>query len=322
MSLLLDALRKSEAQRRRGQAPGLELGPMPGGSRSARPARRWPALLLTAGIVGLVAWQWPRIVDFADRWRATAPAAVENEADRESATGRDGSGGVAGVVPAPNSQATAEARRAMAENEVATGEPDVPARPVVERSAGPPPRAPSAGNARTGASGGSDPGAAAEGPSARPSAAALQRAEAIRREAERARSATAGAGQPTAAAPGVDDDGAASRDGATASEAVARAPSSDRGVPAGADPERSGGAVQEDTAGYLRPWELPQGRRAAFPELDLTVHFYAEQPGERFVLINGERYGQGDRVEGEVRLREILRRGVVVEFGDYLVLVE
>lgn len=308
MSLLLDALRKSEAQRRRGQAPGLELGPMPGGARSARPARRWPLWLIVAGLVGLVAWQWPRIVEFSDRWRDAAPAVVDSESDAGTPA-VDGGSPIVGVVPAPNSQATADVRRAVGEVVDRPGEPSIPSRtrpvaePVAESSARPP--SPDTGPATASAE--SAPATAADESPDRPTAAALQRAEAIRREAERLRSAAAEPVQPAA------------RPGAAATP--------DAGPEAGfsaADGEagRSSASAQEDTANYLRPWELPQARRAAFPELELTVHFYSDQPGERFVLINGERYGQGDRVEGEVRLREILRRGIVVEFEEYLVLVE
>ena len=73
---------------------------------------------------------------------------------------------------------------------------------------------------------------------------------------------------------------------------------------------------------FIRPWELPQDRRAEFPALRLTVHFYAEREAERFVLINGERYTEGQRVGPGTRLVEIRQRGAVVEFGSYRVLIE
>jgi len=61
MSLILDALRKSEAERRRGEAPGLfSTLPTPG----ARPTRKSPPwswlALLTIVIAALLAWNfWP-----------------------------------------------------------------------------------------------------------------------------------------------------------------------------------------------------------------------------------------------------------------------
>lgn len=73
---------------------------------------------------------------------------------------------------------------------------------------------------------------------------------------------------------------------------------------------------------FIRPWELPQAQRAEFPELRLTVHFYAERAADRFVLINGERYREGQRVGPGTTLAEIRQRGAVVEFGSYRVLIE
>ena len=78
----------------------------------------------------------------------------------------------------------------------------------------------------------------------------------------------------------------------------------------------------ESAPDFIRPWELPQARRAEFPELDMTVHFYADEPSRRFVLINGERYGEGQRIDSDVRLLEILQRGAVVDFENYRVLIE
>jgi general secretion pathway protein B len=56
MSLILEALRKSEAERRRGQAPDLhaELPPAAQPVRSARPAWQWPTLAI--GAAAALAW--------------------------------------------------------------------------------------------------------------------------------------------------------------------------------------------------------------------------------------------------------------------------
>lgn len=57
MSLILEALRKSEAERRRGQAPdvAMELPPV-AVRRSAAWPRWWPWLLLAAGVLLALAW--------------------------------------------------------------------------------------------------------------------------------------------------------------------------------------------------------------------------------------------------------------------------
>ena len=62
--------------------------------------------------------------------------------------------------------------------------------------------------------------------------------------------------------------------------------------------------------------------RADFPDLDLTVHFYASNPRDRFVIINGERFGEGGRPSSSVRIGEIRERGVVVDFRNYRILIE
>jgi len=57
MSLILEALRKSEAERRRGNTPdvAMELPPAPLRTRNATPAWLWP-LLLAAVVVVTLAW--------------------------------------------------------------------------------------------------------------------------------------------------------------------------------------------------------------------------------------------------------------------------
>lgn len=60
MSLILDALRKSEAERQRGQAPNLYAGIPAPVRRRAPPAWLWPALAI-AVLAALLLWQlWPR----------------------------------------------------------------------------------------------------------------------------------------------------------------------------------------------------------------------------------------------------------------------
>jgi len=49
-------------------------------------------------------------------------------------------------------------------------------------------------------------------------------------------------------------------------------------------------------------------------KLKLTVHVYAESPGDRLVFINGSKYVQGDRIDGKAMLEEITQEGAVVSF--------
>ena len=61
MSLILEALRKSEAERRRGASPdvAMELPPTPAARTRATPAWLWPALALLALVVIAALW-WSR----------------------------------------------------------------------------------------------------------------------------------------------------------------------------------------------------------------------------------------------------------------------
>lgn len=77
MSLILEALRKSEAERRRGESPGLraELPPAPARPRRAMPAWSWIALA-TAALLVLLAALWPRNAARVDMPDATPPPTV------------------------------------------------------------------------------------------------------------------------------------------------------------------------------------------------------------------------------------------------------
>lgn len=63
MSYILDALRRSQAERERGQVPGLNAQPVAAGPRAGTDGhapRRWavPMALLAAAGLGLLAWWW------------------------------------------------------------------------------------------------------------------------------------------------------------------------------------------------------------------------------------------------------------------------
>jgi general secretion pathway protein B len=59
-------------------------------------------------------------------------------------------------------------------------------------------------------------------------------------------------------------------------------------------------------------WELPLATRRNLPEIKLSMHVFATDPAQRFVIINGERRAEGDDVEG-LKLIEIRNDGVVFE---------
>ncbi len=69
-------------------------------------------------------------------------------------------------------------------------------------------------------------------------------------------------------------------------------------------------------------WELPDSIRADVGEIRFSVLVYAKQPDDRFVLINGQRLGEGDIVQPGLEVKEIRRDGVVFSYRLYQFLVE
>lgn len=59
-------------------------------------------------------------------------------------------------------------------------------------------------------------------------------------------------------------------------------------------------------------WELPYAVRRELPEIKLTMHVFANAPENRFVIINDARHVEGDEIDG-MKLVEIRSDGVVFE---------
>ena len=54
--------------------------------------------------------------------------------------------------------------------------------------------------------------------------------------------------------------------------------------------------------------------------LTMELHYYADAPERRFAFIGGRRVGEGDALSAGVRVVEVVRNGVVLEYrgGRYL----
>jgi general secretion pathway protein B len=66
--------------------------------------------------------------------------------------------------------------------------------------------------------------------------------------------------------------------------------------------------------------EMPPDYRADFPALKIEIHVYEKSPQQRFVMVNGRRYREGERLgEGPV-LVEIVPEGLVLEYRGEKVL--
>ncbi|HET6603347.1 MAG TPA: general secretion pathway protein GspB [Xanthomonadaceae bacterium] len=243
MSLILEALKKSEAERRLGQAPGL-LSPTPRISHR-RPA---PWILVSVAVValaGVLASAW-----WLGRSGAWAP---------EPATHTD---------PAP----------APAQRTVATSPEPTPA--AAPEQIAPPPRRQHNAAAST------DP-ATRRPPHPDPSLAG---------------SVPAPAATATPAAAG-DRSGSTEPDPST----------SPATSPPAYEPESAAPAADVPPIEALPTLrELAAAERAALPPLSITMHVYAQVPARRFVLIDGRRRSEGDRLAEGLVLEQIRRDGAVL----------
>lgn len=291
MSLLLDALKKSEAQRRRGTSPTIDLTRTPPSGNPRRPGSRWlPVLLIVVLLAAAAPWLWPKVSDWMEQRRGgpgdSGAPAEGSESGAVAETGAAVSALQPSAALAPVAGAASPRRVGAADAPPADGAGQSPGR------AGDDSDEPSGD-----AAGGSDPVASktadGDGPDDAASEALDPNAGPSMEEMRRRVQARQQQQQPRADAP-------------TSSEPQPE-PASQAAGPAD---------------NFIRPWELPQAQRSEFPELSLTVHFYAERAADRFVLINGERYREGQRVGPGATLAEIRRRGAVVEFGSYRVLIE
>lgn len=65
----------------------------------------------------------------------------------------------------------------------------------------------------------------------------------------------------------------------------------------------------------INPWQQASAAvRQLAAGLSLDVHVYAEQPAQRFVLINMRRYREGERLEAGAVLERITPQGVVLSY--------
>jgi len=79
---------------------------------------------------------------------------------------------------------------------------------------------------------------------------------------------------------------------------------------------------EEDRAKPRQPppisyWELPESIRNELPEFRISVLVYAEQPEDRFLLLNGRRANQSDEVVTGLKLLEIQRDRAIFDYRKY-----
>jgi general secretion pathway protein B len=282
MSILLDSLRKSEAQRRIKDAPSIHSAEAYG-SRAQRP-RQWLALAMIGLTAGAIAWfGWQQFADPATRPGAAAAVAAN---DRAPAAESD-----AGTDP----PASLEARQ------------DAPPRTPVERLS----QAPETASAEP---------PATSSPANRIAAFVAEEEEMGEEAGEPFAEEFAEDGEDLAVADESPDDILTDDFGPDdfGSEDFG-AEDFDELEPAAREPVRR---AELDEAGPRSYWQLPQSWRSEMPEFKITVLVFAESAEDRFLLMNGERLREGDEVEGGVVLEEIRRDGAVFSYRQTRFLVK
>jgi general secretion pathway protein B len=286
MSILLDALRKSEEQRQLGKVPDIHS---PAGAElmAAAGRRRWVLLILAGGVALSATWfAWEKfrqpnptsgsgqaMATAAESTPADAPAIVaSNPAPQESDEAGASSAPAARRTPVETLPADATGSRGAAIQPQTVAQQGEPQKSRVNQSftafEAAAPVAPEQNEPKQ---------AAPEAPA--------------QREAQLA--ALAQAGSEAVAAPGQSVEG------------------SDRPAP-----------PQPPATEPISFWELPQGVRDSLPELRITVLVYAERPEDRFLLLGGQRMREKDEYQGGVVLDEIRRDGAVFLYRNYRFLVK
>ncbi len=283
MSYILDALRRSQREQRRGQPPDLRAvyreGPPPKGTGPRR-WRPWAAAVLVV-LAAVLAWVfWPRPSELVGV-SSPAPAAREAESDRPGAP---------------------EARRPAAPEAPVPGE-------ARESPAAPDPRARRAGETRSLAG----EAVVRELPSRRAPEAAS--AASLPEEPSPAAAApTPPAEPPESVSPPA---APAPRSAEPPPPSTAQTP-----VPPVRPFQKPAGAAAPSREDPPLITQLPLAVRTSLPKLEINGHVWSEDPAQRFVFINWKSFREGDRVgEGGPRLERITPEGVVVDFGTARALI-
>ena len=266
MSILLDALRKSEEQRRLGATPTLQTP-----ERTLDPAlheqRQWiPAVMMALAAMAIA---WLGTVQFHRPEPTPAPVAVESlptDVPLRAETTQEALDKLAGVAEVP--PATTPVMDF-------TTEPKVPAEPQAANAPGV-----AAQNAQTGPAG-----------------------REVRSEA------------PVKLFAGAAGEETAEPEVATAEEPIAALVEDLSTSDVAARPDT--GQLEPYAAEPISYWQIPQSLRESMPEMRITVLVYAENPQDRFLLINGKRLREKDEVSDGLVVEEIQRDRAIFTFRDY-----
>ena len=299
MSLILEALRKSEERRRLGETPTL-ISESAWSSRRkhplARRPRRWLLVLPLLALAAFAGW-W---LGFRGQ-REAAPAAAATSAPRAPAPMAEKPERVRGE-PASVAPAVPQSLPQSAEDAAASANLDPATRERFERG-------------EVFANSPAQLGQVAptkETPYVPPEAALPEPLPENKPEPVAVAPALAPAAAPVAAAAVPP---AATATAAPAPEpqvplATAAAPPQPAVVPAAADAP----AAQPATSAVPLVWELPVATRRELPPMQLSMHVYAVDPARRFAWVDDKRVSEGSPLKNELDVVEITPEGVVLEF--------
>ncbi len=276
MSSILDALNKSEAERRRAP-PGLNT---PLTFASAPPPRRRKSWLLPVIAVAALGLAWAGgLFDF---------------------------GGVSDERTAIDTQATTPSGTAEPENATLSttedaGSTALTSDPQPEPAAAeglPAPRAGGFGPRRPSQSANSEPATAPVPQESAPAPLPVPEPP------EPLVAAPPATGQPTQEA----DGSVSGKTTPPASAAQSSQVATDAPAPSSAQISGSDGIPSLN--------DLPFATRRTLPALNMTMHLYSADPSRRLVLLNGEQARDGDELDGGITIRAIRPDGVVIVYEN------
>lgn len=296
MSSILDALKKSEAERQRGQPP--TIGSSLPSFRRKPPARRFPAWILPALALAaaVAAWHFGLFGgDGSNGESAPPPAVAAGDAPSSSAGEPTADTGRAPAVNPPAADSAIAAARTNGADS-ATASTPAAGQPPAERPATP---------ARIGF-GPYRPRSATPAAQAAPQPETLADADPPTKPA------------PPAAPPDAQAATAASADPAPGPETPAAVAQTAGPEPAPVAPPPDDVKSAEDAAPDGVPTfnELSFAARKSLPPITVTMHVYSRDPARRFALVNGFRARDGESIEGGVEIIRILPEGVQMRVAD------
>ncbi|HEY2397229.1 MAG TPA: general secretion pathway protein GspB [Rudaea sp.] len=321
MSLILEALKKSEARRQLGEAPGL------GTPFTVARRRRSPLPIIVVLVLAGAAFGWYYMRSMPRHPAAGETTATQAHAADTAIAGRPNPQTIAAANPAPANRFNAPTAtpRTVAPAEPARspftgpGAPGQAARNTDARAHDPRLANPQASAVNVGAGEGGLGRAQHVNPGATNAVAPPRAAaEAAHTHPQLRGSALTGTAQPTTSAIAETRGAAASTRVATANPrpiAVppplpAPAPTPPQPAPTSPAPAAVAPAAPDMPLYY----ELPFNVRKDLPTLIVSMHVFAALPAQRFVVIDGERKVEGETIKEGLTLREIRADGIVLEF--------